>query len=1118
MNRQKNRKKGRTGRRLSAAGLSLLLAISGCQPVLADEASATYEQYVSGAQRETGDTAQYEIIRISDVEQLQELAENCAYDAWSRDKRVLLEADLDLSGVELMVPVFGGIFDGQGHVIRGLEIRQEGSQMGLFRYLQQGAVIQNLVIEAAKVLPQGSGCQIGVLVGRCYGSIVGCRISGVLEGEEEVGGIVGVNEESGEIRNCTAEVTVVGNRRSGGIAGSNHGTINNCTNRGSINIYTNEMIYDLEDFTVENLEEASSGTQLDAHMDTGGISGFSDGKIYYSTNTGTVGYAHVGYNTGGIVGRLHQGYIQNCTNTGHVLGRKDVGGIAGQMEPFMEIEYIDGKLDELDREMDIFLNMLESSHDHLNGYGDQATDIARELNTHLRNVTAATTNLLDITNDLWQVYNQELSGISSDFERLSDNLENISGWEEPDADEIKDRLDEVELPSQDEIKDRLDETELPNEDEIKDRLDEVELPSEDEIKDRLDGITTPGEDNQEDGKAPTGSVSGNDRDDWEKPEKAEDYRNALSDFADSTGNHLHKITDTTSRQNGQVSHNLEIFNKEMKEAMDRLSDLADTLEAAQTVMDADGEALIDQARKLRKLISEIRDDLFGYEGITINDTSDEAPSENIENAGAGEQDSELIRTGDTVTEKWYDTASFQQGKITLCLNRGLVEADSNVGGIVGLIATEHDLDPEDDITLSGPESLTIQESVRAVVRESRNEGQIIAKKNYVGGVAGKADFGAIISCESYADIQSTGGNYVGGIAGSSEDTIRSCFSTGFLKGKSYVGGIAGMGSEIYYCDAMNGLQADGEKLGAIAGGLQQEGSLYDNYYVAGGAAGVDSIGYEGGAIPLSYEAFVAREGLPEEFQLLTLHFVILDDEDELQEEVAVLQVPYGSSLEEDQLPELPEKEGCYGSWPELDYRHITESQVLAAEYTKWVTALEYRNTDQIEDQAVLLVEGEFCPEDELQVTEKENLYEVQIRTAEGFYDRPVSVRLHQSLLPKHYEIRLQQEGEDVTIEARTMGSYVVFAMERPGSFRIVSVSPEIPVRYFMLGGAGLLIVLILIVRRLQKRRKAKHAAEQKAQSAEAPQGTELGQPEAPQGTELRQAEAPQGTEPEQPQA
>ncbi len=131
---------------------------------------------------------------------MRELAALCTYDAWSGDKRVLLTADLDLAGEELLIPVFGGIFDGQGHTINGLAIRQEGSQMGLFRYLQRGAVVQNLNLTEAIVLPQGSGCQVGVLAGRNYGSIVNCQVSGVLEGEEEVGGIAGVNEAGAVIR------------------------------------------------------------------------------------------------------------------------------------------------------------------------------------------------------------------------------------------------------------------------------------------------------------------------------------------------------------------------------------------------------------------------------------------------------------------------------------------------------------------------------------------------------------------------------------------------------------------------------------------------------------------------------------------------------------------------------------------------------------------------------------------------------------------------------------------------------------------------------------------------------------------------------------------------------
>lgn len=1051
-------------KRLLAAGLVLTLILMGCLPLQAqEEPTVTYEQYVSGEYQQETEAEQYETIYIDSVEKLQELAELCAYDAWSRDKYVLLEADLELAGRELVIPVFGGIFDGQGHTVSGLEITQEGSQMGLFRYLQQGAVIRDLSVREARVIPQGSACQTGILVGRNYGSIVNCQVSGVLEGEEEVGGIAGVNEESGVIRSCTADVTVVGTRRSGGITGSNHGTLNNCTNRGNINIYTNDMIYNLEDFTVENLEEASSGSRLDAHMDTGGIAGISDGKIYYCTNEGTVGYAHVGYNTGGIVGRLHQGYIQNCTNTGHVLGRKDVGGIAGQMEPFMEVEYIDGKLDELDRELDIFLDMLEASHDHLSSYGNQAAAITRQLNANLRNVSTSASNLLNITNDLWQVYNQELSGISNDFDRLSNDLKGINDREKEEENQEN---GQSEAEGSEYLSDQ-------------NQTETDQLPGREEWEDRLENWRDDLE-----------SVSGGDHTDWTKPEDwtrpsdwqppeyAQEYRDVLSNFAGSTSNHLHKITDTTSQQSASVSHNLKVFDLELKAAMDRMAELTDTLDEAQSVMDADMDALVAQARKLRRLISEIRDDLFSYEGITVNDTSDEAASESIENTGAMELDSqqekELLQEGGTVTEKWYDTASFQQGKITLCLNRGRIEADTNVGGIVGQIATEHDLDPEDDIQLTGPQSLSIQESIKAVVRESRNEGRIIAKRNYVGGIAGKADFGAIVSCESYADIQSTGGSYVGGIAGRSDYTIRSCFSTGFLEGKSYVGGIAGMGSVIYYCDAMNSLKTNGEKRGAIAGGLQDQGMLYDNYYVDSGVAGIDGISYMDGAAPMAYEDFAAREGLPEEFRLLTLHFVVLDEDGELMEEVDTLQVAYGSGLADDQMPELPEKEGYYGQWPEMDYSHITESYVLAAEYTKWITALSFRQPELAGEQAAMLVEGLFCPEDTLEVTvEEEDNYRIRIHTADGLYDQPVSVRLHQSLLPEHYEIHLRQEDGDVTIESRTMGSYIVFDLEKPGAFQIVKVSPEMPMRYFVLGGGAVLLVLILVIRGLLQRRRAK---------------------------------------------
>lgn len=49
-------------------------------------------------------------------------------------------------------------------------------------------------------------------------------------------------------------------------------------------------------------------------------------------------------------------------------GRKDVGGIVGQMEPFLEIQYLSDKLKELDTETDKFLDMLDATQKDVSSY------------------------------------------------------------------------------------------------------------------------------------------------------------------------------------------------------------------------------------------------------------------------------------------------------------------------------------------------------------------------------------------------------------------------------------------------------------------------------------------------------------------------------------------------------------------------------------------------------------------------------------------------------------------------------------------------------------------------------------------------------------------------------
>lgn len=65
----------------------------------------------------------YEIVTIKTVKEFQEFARNCRYDTWSRNKNVVLEADLDFSKEDFEpVRTFGGIFDGNGHTISGISI------------------------------------------------------------------------------------------------------------------------------------------------------------------------------------------------------------------------------------------------------------------------------------------------------------------------------------------------------------------------------------------------------------------------------------------------------------------------------------------------------------------------------------------------------------------------------------------------------------------------------------------------------------------------------------------------------------------------------------------------------------------------------------------------------------------------------------------------------------------------------------------------------------------------------------------------------------------------------------------------------------------------------------
>ncbi len=291
-------------------------------------------------------------ITIHSAEDFAKLARNCALDSWSKGKTVVLKADISLETVDAdTVPIFAGTFDGGGHTISGVSISEEMSPAGLFGIVLESAVIKNLKV-SGNVHP--SGDTVGGIVGKNYGIIQGCTFTGSVEGGGSVGGIVGTNAMSGFVSTCTAIGSVVGDTMTGGICGNNQGTLNSCRNEAYINTVSVDPAFNPEEWNIGLTTDLAVLTTADtsiAASDTGGIAGYSSGILSGCRNTGPVGYPHVGYNVGGIVGRSC-GHIKNCENIGNISGRKDVGGIAGQMEPYIARSIEEDTLTKLQGQLD----------------------------------------------------------------------------------------------------------------------------------------------------------------------------------------------------------------------------------------------------------------------------------------------------------------------------------------------------------------------------------------------------------------------------------------------------------------------------------------------------------------------------------------------------------------------------------------------------------------------------------------------------------------------------------------------------------------------------------------------------------------------------------------------
>ncbi len=327
---------------------------------------------------------------IDSAEDLLEFAEKCRLDSYSSGLTVLLTADIDLSGVEFEgIPTFGGNFIGGGHTISGLEIGGSGSYKGLFRYVRAGATVTGLNVKGA-VIPGGSHSNVGGIAGENKGIIIGCTFSGEVAGADNVGGIAGVNGLGGIIDGCVTNGTVRGTHFVGGAAGVNMGVIRGFVNRAEINATAQENEVQLGDITLDTLAGTESAASV---TDIGGVAGGNSGVIRACSNNGTVGYRQMSYNIGGIAGS-HSGYIVGCVNTGAVYGRKEVGGIAGQMEPATNVLYQVDTLQMLKEELEELSVLTDAAVANAQGAASSVSGHLGKAQGHINSALDAIESLL----------------------------------------------------------------------------------------------------------------------------------------------------------------------------------------------------------------------------------------------------------------------------------------------------------------------------------------------------------------------------------------------------------------------------------------------------------------------------------------------------------------------------------------------------------------------------------------------------------------------------------------------------------------------------------------------------------------------------------------------------
>ena len=296
----------------------------------------------------------------------------------------LMFDDPDKAGESNFTPIgkdlshkFNGTFDGQGHTISNLSVNIDSDSgdvyAGLFGVLGDKSTVKNLGIinsEISATSISNGFALSGGIAGYNYGTIENCYNTGTVTGLIS-GGIAGYQGaftiNKGTITNCYNTGTVNGSGNSGGIVGQIlSGTITNCYNTEDVTGSNSGGI--AGDNRLGEITNCYNTGTVNGSGNSGGIAGDNgSGTIENCYNTGAVTGSG---NSGGIVG-IHYGTIENCYNTGTVTGSGNSGGIAGVYGAITNCYYLKGCVSndnyggkELDRDAMNGLNLLSGTEEN----------------------------------------------------------------------------------------------------------------------------------------------------------------------------------------------------------------------------------------------------------------------------------------------------------------------------------------------------------------------------------------------------------------------------------------------------------------------------------------------------------------------------------------------------------------------------------------------------------------------------------------------------------------------------------------------------------------------------------------------------------------------------------